>query len=246
MKEKHPRKASITLQWLKTMYRWAWKRDIVDVPIMDAVEIETEQGSRDRWFTDDEIKAVWKGVEELGPLNANYVRLLILLATRKSELAGMRRSELDDPKKPTVWTIPHERTKTRKSARKKRVYIEPLTPLAARIISSLPELEDDLVFPGRHKGKPIVPGNWLQTRVQKLSGIDDWNFHACRHTVATWLQNEGISEWERGLVLNHAEGSVTAGYSHGFATDRKRELLEMWENHVKSLVAPDGVESLYG
>ena len=58
--------------------------------------------------------------------------------------------------------------------------------------------------------------------------------------------NEGISEWERGLVLNHAEGSVTAGYSHGFATDRKRELLEMWENHVKSLVAPDGVESLYG
>jgi len=32
----------------------------------------------------------------------------------------------------------------------------------------------------------------------------DLAYHAWRHTVATWLEDEGASEWERGLVLNHA------------------------------------------
>jgi hypothetical protein len=46
--------------------------------------------------------------------------------------------------------------------------------------------------------------------------------------VATWLEKQGHSEWERGLVLNHSDSGVTAGYSHGYPLDRKRELLEKW------------------
>ena len=59
-----------------------------------------------------------------------------------------------------------------------------------------------------------------------------FTFHQVRHTVATWLQNEGWSEWERGLVLNHAESGVTGGYSHGVAIDPKRMMLTAWAEHV--------------
>ncbi len=79
---------------------------------------------------------------------------------------------------------------------------------------------------------------------ESRENIADWNFHACRHTVATWLKTQGRSEYERALVLNHSESSVTAGYSHGHAGDLKRELLEQWAGHVAKIVQPEGITRL--
>jgi hypothetical protein len=63
---------------------------------------------------------------------------------------------------------------------------------------------------------------------------------AWRHTVATFLETAGHWEWERGLVLNHSGGGVTAGYSHGNPTDLKRALLCEWADHVEGLGQPHG------
>lgn len=40
------------------------------------------------------------------------------------------------------------------------------------------------------------------------------------------------------LVLNHYGSGITAGYSHGYALDRKRDLLQKWAGHVQSLLEP--------
>jgi len=250
----HGYKAERTLSWLKTMFKWCAKREIITASFMDAIEIEFDERDRDRVFTSSEVKAVWSAMDglvndaesdrrEQARLAGGYIKLLILLAVRKGELAGMRRSEFDDPDKPTIWTIPFERVKANKKS-KPREYVVPLSKLAQRIIRSLPRADDDLVFPGRLHGRPLHPGTPLQSKVQEGSGIADWNFHACRHTVATWLKTQGRSEYERALVLNHSESSVTAGYSHGHAVDLKRELLEQWAGHVAGLVQPKGATRL--
>jgi hypothetical protein len=83
------------------------------------------------------------------------------------------------------------------------------------------------------------PGSPLQRKVRELSCVSDWTYHACRDTIATWLQDQGHSEHERGLVLNHAETSITAEYSHGYPVKLKRKLLERWAEHVENLVRPD-------
>ncbi len=58
------------------------------------------------------------------------------------------------------------------------------------------------------------------------------------------MENEGASEYERALVLNHAgSGGVTAGYSHGYPVELKRKWLERWAEHVAEVVSP-GVELL--
>jgi hypothetical protein len=88
-------------------------------------------------------------------------------------------------------------------------------------------------------GRPWFDGNRLTKRLIKHGGPNDFSYHACRHTIATWLQTKGHSEWERGLVLNHSgTGSVTAGYSHGYPLELKAKLLEKWAEHVEKLVQP--------
>ena len=233
-------KARVTLAWLRTMFRWAAKRKIVGHSVMEQVEIEVERKVRKRAYSPKEVKAVWKAATSLDPIEAGFVKLVLLLGVRKSELAGMRRSEFDDPGKPTLWTVPHERTKTRKSQKEERVYLVPLPKLAQRIIKGLPRLDSDLVFPGREAAKPLVPGTALKAKVRKNSCVADWTYHACRDTISTWLQDQGYSKYERSLVLNHAESGVTADYSHGYSVDLKRRLLEKWADHVARTVQPKG------
>ncbi len=240
-------KAKVTLAWLKTLWRWAWKRDYVETPLMDAVEINFERRVRDRVYSEEEIGTLWNATEGLTAQERAFVKLVALLGVRKNELAKMRRDELDDPDNPKLWTIPYSRTKSKKTAKRERVYMIPLPPLSRRVLKPLlkGKGEDDLVFPGRHAGKAIDPGTSLFRKVRKASGIEDWYPHAHRNTIATWMENEGASEYERGLILNHAgSGSVTADYSHGYPIDLKRKWLERWSRHVAEIVQPEGAELL--
>jgi hypothetical protein len=58
-------------------------------------------------------------------------------------------SEFDDKGNPTIWTTPHELTKTKATA-KPRSYLTPLPLLAQRQIKGLPASDggDGLMFPG--------------------------------------------------------------------------------------------------
>ena len=232
--------ARVTRAWLRTMFLWAAKRKIVERSVMVDIEIEIERKVRKRAYTAEEITAVWNGAAKLDPIEAGFIKLILLLGVRKSELAGMRRSEFDDQAKPTLWTVPHERTKTRKSQKEERAYLVPLPKLAQRIIIGLPRLNNDLVFPGRDPSVPLVPKTALKAKVREKSKVADWTYHACRDTIATWLHDQGHSKYERGLILNHAESGVTADYSHGYPVALKRTLLEKWADHVAQEVQPKG------
>ncbi|HZP09748.1 integrase family protein [Methyloceanibacter sp.] len=237
--EGHGPKAKITEAWLKTLWKWAARTDRVPANVMDAVIIDYEKKHRERVYTDAELISIWKAAEALPAVERAFIKLLMLLAPRKSELAGMRAKEIADG----VWTTPHERTKSKKKARKKRVYVTPLPPLAQRILKGLIKDDTDLVFPGRG-GVPLSPTGPLKKKLVKAGAPADLTYHAFRHTLATWLENNGHDTFDRALVLNHAEAGVTAGYSHGIALERKRELLEKWADHVEAKVKVKGTALL--
>jgi integrase len=250
-----PYKASTTHSVLKTFLRWAESRGYVKTNVLIGSRVEYERRSRDKVYCDDEIRAIWKAADLMSKAEGSYVKLLLLLAPRKTALAAMRRSHLDNADDPKIWTTPHELTKSTKRQRnpnkKKRVYITPLPALAQRILKGLPKGEggDPLLFPGlsvtmSKVDQPIFNSAPL-VRMLERNGVKAFIPHACRHTISTWLETEGCSEWERGLVLNHAGASVTAGYSHGHATKLKLELLEKWAAHVEALITPaEGVAVL--
>jgi integrase len=244
-------KANITKAWLKKLWRWACAEDVVTVPIVDTISLDFERRKRTRYFSEDEIRATWKVADQLSPEEGAFLKLLILLAARKTALAAIRWNQLDSVDNPTLWKTPFELTKSRKTMREERVYLTPLPPLAQRIIKGLPKGESKArLFPSitigeTAAGLPRFQGSQLRDRFIKLGAPSDFQFHAWRHTIATWLETKGHSEWERGLALNHSGGgSVTSGYSHGYPLELKTKLLSKWADHVASLVQPKGAALL--
>ena len=189
---------------------------------------------------------------------------MILLVPRKAALAGMRWSEITTKKirvrdaegkeieqELECWTTPPERVKQTKRAEQqtRRTYETPLPPLAQRILSRLRKLKTDneLVFVTK-QGAKVRPGTALMSRLAKLGAPDVFkthaDYHAWRHTAATWFQNQGHTAEERALVLNHKESGVTAGYSHGFAVELTHVLLVEWADHIERIAQPEGVALL--
>jgi integrase len=172
-------------------------------------------------------------------VEGGYTKLMMLLALRREELALAQWSELDSREAPTLFTVPTARVKLKASAKldKKPVYKVPLPPLAQRILKGL-RGDGAMVFPG-------LDANRLKAKLVAEGAPEDFLLHTFRHTAATWLQTAGRSEWERGLVLNHAGGgSVTSGYSHGYPVELKLAMLSEWADHIERLVAPEGISLL--
>jgi integrase len=83
--------------------------------------------------------------------------------------------------------------------------------------------------------------------IQKASGITDFTFHACRHTLKTRLGELGIPPHVKDKIMHHAPPrSAGEAYDHYDYMPEQREAIEAWADHVKSLVWPEGVESLHG
>jgi integrase len=124
--------------------------------------------------------------------------------------------------------VPFERTKG-KITRRRVEYRVPLPPMAQNIFRSMARHDAHSLF------KPINFQR-LKTALVRFGAPKDFQLHVARHTIATWLENQNHTEWERALVLNHASSGVTAGYSHGYPLELKRQLLCDWITHVERLV----------
>jgi integrase len=231
--EPRPAAAIRIFAHLRDFFNWCSRREgPVQRSPMEGMPRPATPTARDRVYTDAEIRAIWRGAERLDPLESGYVKLVILLALRREELAQAKWAEfdLDKANAPPLFTVPFERTKG-KQTRKSRAYLVPLPPLAQRVIQGLPRQDTESVF-------PRIDFQRLKAALVAAGAPGDFTLHVARHTVATWLQNQGRSEWEIGLVLNHASAGVTAGYSHGYPLDLKRKMLEDWAGNVEKVVQP--------
>jgi hypothetical protein len=240
-------KATITYSWLRALFKWAFKGRVVDQNEMQRVRFEPSSGERERVYSDAEIKAIWTAADKLDPTEGGYVKLLILLAPRKTALALCEHSHLSLDDDMPVWTTPYELTKVKKSAQRKkrrRPYVTPLPPLAHRIFRGLPKRHDKLVFPGlriRHSiaDRPTLYGHAIRRQLITHGAPKDFAFHTTRHTMGTWFEDQKYSDWEIGLVLNHAgSGTVTGRYKHGVQgpLQIKFGMLSEWAKHVAKVV----------
>ena len=121
-----------------------------------------------------------------------------------------------------------------------------LPALAVRILKAQPRIEGNpLVFPGQRHSRPMNGWSIFNQAVEKASGVSDFTFHACRHTLKTRLGELGVLPHVKDKVMHHAPPrSAGEAYDHYDYLKEQREAIEAWADHVAGVVQPEGAALL--
>lgn len=174
------------------------------------------ENERDRVLSDKEAGKLLTELESIPPIHSkertlrDFVLLSLLTGARKSNVMSMRWDELD--LKEGTWSIPAEKTKTR------RAQLIPLGPIELEVLDGreqlfkdTDEIDDDCpwVFPGKGaSGHMVDPGNAWETLRDKLEMGDLW-LHDLRRSLASSMANTGADVSIVRAALNHTDTRTT-------------------------------------
>jgi hypothetical protein len=97
------------LAYARTSFNWAVKRGMLATSPFTGIPMPGREIPRDRVLDDHELGALWRATERLPVIHGTFVKLLILTAQRRTEVAGMCWNELTPDL--SVWTLPAARAK---------------------------------------------------------------------------------------------------------------------------------------
>lgn len=258
---------------IRQMFNYA----ILELEILAAnpvakIKAQGEEKPRERVLRDDEIVAVWRGLDDPSRLtnarnarranNRVYVsrpvgialKLLLILLQRRHEVAAMRRSDLDLDQ--AVWTIPGLITKNGRST------LVPLPPGAVVLIKEAIALADaddgetsPFVFPGRWKrDHSLGPASLTRALrdVRGALGLPSLTPHDLRRTAATLMVSERLRVPTSivSRILNHtserggAAAVTVSTYALYDFMPEKRAALEGWDELVFDIVSSGGRPSI--
>lgn len=196
-----------------------WSKDTgLDRNPADQVEVNRPDDARDRYLSEDELRALRraldermyrKGTKDLNKTNLR-LRLLVLIAVG----TGMRSAEIFRLRWPDVMYSEGLLAVRSKLKRSKIRYV-PMPPELAVEIRRYPAvIGEDRIFPpdlGARTGRQRVEGSFedLLTRAK----IRGFRFHDLRHTFASWYMMCGGDLYELAKILGHSNIKMTERYA---------------------------------
>jgi integrase len=145
-----PISANRTLAAVRKLFNWCVSRDIIAISPCAGVKPPTEERSRDRVLSDDELVVVWRAADKIDGPFGTMVQLLVLTGQRRDEVAGMRWHELDLDA--GLWNLPRGRVKNDQG------HEVPLSAAARVILKSIPP----------HRRQPVRAHNERRRPVERL------------------------------------------------------------------------------
>jgi len=256
--ERAPIVANRLLSLLRKFFNWAVQRDIIDMsPMEKKIDKPSEETTRDRVLTDDEVRLLWLASGNIGYPFGPMARLLLLTAQRRSEVSGAQWPEMDLVGNDQQWIIPPERAKNRKE------HYVALAAEALREIEALPKIrpaeDEEPIFlftttgvtkvSGYGRAKKNIDAEMLKIARKEADALGEspakvelepWTFHDLRRTAASGMARLGVPVHVLEAVINHRSGSikgVAAVYNRYDYAEEKRAALIAWADHVKRLTA---------
>lgn len=229
----------------KQAFRFAMERDLIGSnPWVGTVRPGGEEEARQRKLTEDEIRALWRGLEDQKTKADTHVRLAMKLALitaqRPGEVTGARWDEFEG----STWTIPANRAK---NGQEHKV---PLTDLALEIIEQLRPLAKGRphLFPSAHvkrkRDQPMLElalSRALRNNRKddgRVFGLDWFTPHDLRRTAASMMTALGIQRLHVSKVLNHTDRDITgAVYDQHDYFPEKKQALQMWADHLRAVIS---------
>jgi len=177
------------------------------------------------------------------------------LDAKKNDTAAMWRDLPDDR---SIWTIPKERMKGKKSGKKKaRDHVVPMTDEIVALFAELPQTKKGPFLFSTTDGRvPVSFGTKVKKeldrrmldklrelaseRGQDPEQVELPHFvnHDLRRTVRSHLSRLKIAEVAREAILAHARPGITGVYDKYDYLSEKREALELWAARLRTIVEP--------
>ncbi len=246
-----PESAARVRAVLSKFFNWAVDRDIVEASPVPKGSTAKQGASRERVLTDREIRLVWLACEKVGWPFGPLVKLLLLTAQRRNEVAQAPRSEFQLGGNNQLWTIPPERSKNGKE------HLVPLTSLTLEVISGLPEVGETYLFSttgdtpisGFSRAKKAIDAEMLAIARKEAADtglepddviLNGWTLHDLRRTAASGMARLGVPVHVVEAVLNHQSGTIKGVakiYNRYEYLEEKRLALAGWAEHAKLIAS---------
>ena len=217
--------ADAVLTVLRSIATWQAARDDNYTPpfVRGMRRISKAAQRRSRILTDDEIRKVWKAVDDAQQFGAG-IRFLLLTGQRRDKAITLRWEDIDDN---GTWKI---RTEAREQSNAGSLQL----PQAARdIVAAQP----------RFTGEPIIFGRSLRSfrwkkNFDKKCGVTDWVIHDLRRTARSLLSRVGVSTEIAERVLGHAVTGVRGTYDRHDYEKEKADALRKLAALIERIVNP--------
>jgi integrase len=210
---------------LSAFFSWAITEGLVDTnPVMGTAKAN-ENGSRERVLTRDELRKLWRSLDD-GPFD-DIVRLLLLTGSRRNEIGKLQWGEIDLGQGMIV--LPAGRTKNG------RQHELPLSRQALAIVERQPR-RNSTAFVFSDNGNQ----DWdrSKARLDGKMGIAPWRLHDLRRTCSTMLGELGVLPHVIEQALNHVSGAkagVAGIYNKSKMIDAVRDGLQRWADHIDQI-----------
>lgn len=230
-----PTIATDVLRWVRRMFDYAIKRQMIEINPCSAFEVADAGGkevSRDRWLTREELILVLRAFRTSSISRQNEISFKILLALclRKMELCAARWEEFDFDN--AVWHFPAERSKNGDAVD---------IPLCPTVIDWFTELKSmscgsQYVLPARKMQSRMIPHIQESTLPVALSKVrhalpadmPNFTIHDFRRTARTHLAALGVDPFVAERCLNHRIKGVEGIYNRHDYFDERRAALTQW------------------
>lgn len=231
IEDKHsPSTADGVLSTVRTLFNWfATRSDDYVSPIVRGMSRAKSQ-ARSRILDDDELRAVWSASDGL-PIFGDFLKVLLLSAQRRSKVASMKWTDIDEN---GVWTIA---TEAREKANPGALV---LPAMAIEVIKRQPRIcGNPFVFAGRGGNGPIAGFNKRKMTLDaKLGDIPPWTLHDLRRTARSLLSRAGVRPEIAERVLGHAIGGIEGVYDRHDYLEERGAALRALAGVIHRIIAP--------
>lgn len=208
-----------------------------------------------RSLSPDEVAAVWHLLPNVfagSKYAAMILRIQLATGQRISEVAGMRKSELDLRANRPFWTISPDRVKNKKGK-----HVVPLNAVALELIrDAVRDASGDILFENQH-GEPVknrVIIRALARAHEKKNGLplgrfnmEAWTTHSLRRTVSDLPSRSdlGMPVADRYMdhILNHRSSTKNTvrkrHYNPHDYFDEKADALDEWGTFLARIIGND-------
>lgn len=224
---------------IRKLLKTAFARGDISSNPMDGMRPPEKVAVGDRYLDDTEIAALWIASQNINHPYAALIRTLLLTGQRRDEVADMVWEEIDLEK--AVWSLPGgNRTKNGKP------HDVPLSDAAMEELVASRIDDCEFVF-SASASKPIQNWSYWKRKIdvkftEEMSARGElppapWKIHDLRRTVATGLQRLGVAgDVVEAIQSREVREGVAGRYQHHDYPTEKRAALELWSNHIATLV----------